>query len=117
MRASRDASWRGDRMTDMETEAKLWKRLKVGDRVRLVHVPTEFSRPGYLIHRDTLRAYRRVIERRRSQRNFEIDAAGVPWISFRFKMKNGRWEHHRLAVNHDGLVLVRARAVGRGTSE
>jgi hypothetical protein len=96
----------------MDTDPNLWKRLKVGDRVRHVHVPTEFSRPGYLIYRDTLRAYRRVIARGGPQRIFQIDAWGVPWISFRFRMKNGNWEGHELAVNHDGLVLVRPRAVG-----
>jgi hypothetical protein len=96
-------------MTVMETDPNLWKRLKVGDRVRLVHMPTEFSRPGYLIYPCTLRAYRRVIARRRPQRIFQIDAWGVPWISFRFRMKNGKWEGHWLAVNHDGLVLARHR--------
>jgi hypothetical protein len=90
----------------MKTNATLWKRLKVGHRVRLVHMPTEFSRPGYSIHRDTLRAYRRVIARRRPQRVFEIDVWGVPWIKLRFKMKDRKWEHHELAVNHDGLVLA-----------
>jgi hypothetical protein len=101
----------------MNTDANLWKRLQVGDNVRLDHMPTEFSRPGYFVHQSTLRAYRRVIARGRPQRVFQIDAWGIPWIKFRFKMKNGKWEVHWLAVNHDGLVLVRARAVGRRTSE
>ena len=61
--------------------------------------------------RDTLRAYGHVIARRRPQRVFQIDAWGVPWIKFRFGMKNGKWEHHWLAVNHDGLVLLRSRSV------
>ena len=93
----------------METDANLWKRLKIGDRVRLVDMPTEFSRPDCFVHRHTLRAYRRVIARGRPQRIFQIDAWGTPWISFRFKMKNGRWQHHWLVVNHDGLILDRPR--------
>jgi hypothetical protein len=98
----------------METDPNFWKRLKVGDHVRLVHMPTEFSRPGYFVHRDTLRAYRRVIARGRPQRVFKIDACGTPWISFRFRMKNGKWEHLELAVNHDRLVLVRRRFTASG---
>jgi hypothetical protein len=95
----------------MQTDPIIWKRLKIGDRVRLVHMPTEFFQPEYFVHQSTLRAYRRVIARRRPQRIFQIDACGVPWIKFRFRMKNGKWEHHWLAVNHDGLVLVRPRSV------
>ncbi len=93
----------------IQNESNLWGRLKVGDQVRLVHMPSEFSRPDCFIHRDTLRAYRRVIARVWPQRIFKIDAWGTPWISVRFRMKNGQCESHELAVNHDGLVQVGAR--------
>ncbi|MEX2121804.1 MAG: hypothetical protein WD847_19635 [Pirellulales bacterium] len=93
----------------METDPELWRSLKVGDRIRLVHMPTEFSQKEYLIHRDTLRAYRRLIARQRSLRICEIDEGGCPWIQFRFKKKDARWEHHWLLLNHDGLVKVRPR--------
>jgi hypothetical protein len=94
-----------------DTDPELWRRLKVGDYVRLVHMPTEFSRPGYLIYPDTLRAYKRLIARGRPQRIFKVDAWAVPWISVRFRLKNGRLECHELAMNHDGLVLVRPRRI------
>ena len=42
-----------------------WRKLRVGKRVRFIHMPTEFSKPGYQIHRDTLRIYRLLIARRR----------------------------------------------------
>lgn len=112
-RAYRWLSFCVDIIASMQTDATLWRRLKVGDYVRLVHMPTEFSRPGYLIYPNTLRAYKRVIKRGRPQRIFQIDAWGVPWISFRFKMKKGKWEYHELAINHDGLVPVRPRKIRR----
>jgi hypothetical protein len=93
----------------MKTDPKLWRRLKIGDRVRIVHVPSDFTRPGYGIHRDTLRAYRRLIERGRPLRVYKIDDWDLPWVQFRFRRKDGRIEYHYLAINHDGLVLVRLR--------
>lgn len=83
-----------------------WKKLRVGDRIRFVHMPTEFAKPGYQIHRDTLRVYRRLIARCRPVRVFRLDAWKLPWIHCRFRRKNGRIEHHSLAINHDGWVLV-----------
>ncbi len=93
----------------MTDDPELWRRLKVGDHIRIVHLPDEFARVGYQIHRDTLSAYRRVIERRRPLRVYEIDDWGLPWVHFRLRRKNGRWEFHYLAVNHDGLVKVKRR--------
>jgi hypothetical protein len=94
----------------MNTDPELWRRLRVDDRVRLVHMPTEFSRPRYQIHRDTLRAYRRLIERRWPLRVCKIDDWKLPWVQFQLRRKDGRIEYHSLAVNHDGLVLVRRRS-------
>jgi hypothetical protein len=33
----------------------------------------------------------------------------LPWIECRFRRKDGRLEHHGLAVNHGGLVRVNSR--------
>ena len=82
----------------------------MGDQVRLVTMPGEFDRPGYQVHRDTRRVYSRLIERRRSVRVFAIDELGLPWISCRFRGKNGRLKYHTLAFNHGGWVRVRHRA-------
>jgi hypothetical protein len=93
----------------MNTDPELWRSLKVGDRVRFVHMPTDFTRPGYGIHQETLDAYRRLIERNRPLRVYKIDDWKLPWVQFRFRLKGGRIEYHSLAVNHDGLVRVRSR--------
>lgn len=90
-----------------------WRKLRVGDRVRFVYMPTEFAQPGYLIHRETLTVYRRLIARHRPVRVFKIDAWKVPWIRCQFRHKDGRWECHSLAINHDGWVRVRPRITKR----
>jgi hypothetical protein len=86
-----------------------WRKLRLNDRVRLVHLPTEFSQPGYFVHRDTLRVYRRRIDRGRSVRVFKIDEWKIPWVQFQFRRKDGRIEYYSLAINHDGWVRVQRR--------
>jgi hypothetical protein len=87
-----------------------WRKLRVNDRIRFVHMPTEFSRPGYFVHRDTRRVYRRLIERGRSVRVFMIDEWKLPWIRCQFRLEDGRIEYHWLAINHDGWVRVQRRS-------
>ena len=93
----------------VKTDPKLWKRLKVGDRVRIVQMPTDFSQPGYFVHRHTLRAYRKLIARNRPLRVSKIDDWKMPWVRFQFRRKDGRIEYHSMRFNHDGLVLVKPR--------
>jgi hypothetical protein len=67
--------------------------------------------PGYYIHRDTKRVFKKLIARRRSVRIARIDKNGTPWYDFRFCMQNQRWEWHSLAVcdlDNNG-VLVKPR--------
>src|SRR5436853_7196518 len=89
--------------------SELWRKLRVGDRIRLVEVPLEFFQEGYYIHRDTSRVYRKLVARRRSLRVYAIDEYGLPWVQCRFRRRDGRWEWHALAVNHGGLVRVQVR--------
>lgn len=86
-----------------------WRQLRIGDQIRIVRMPSDFSKPGYYVHRETRRLYKRLIERRRPVRVCEIDEWGTPWISCRFRMKNGRWEHHFLAVDDDSWERVKHR--------
>jgi len=86
-----------------------WRKLKVGDCVRLVRMPSGIDAPGYTFHPETRRLYKRLIARNRPVRVFEIDDWGLPWISCRFRRKNGGWEYHALCIDDDSWVLVRSR--------
>jgi hypothetical protein len=93
----------------MSQTKELWEELRVGDRVRLTEIPAEFFQDGYFLHRDTMRAYKKLLARRRSLRVYKIDEWGLPWVQFRFRRKSGEWEYHSLAINHSGLARVRPR--------
>jgi hypothetical protein len=93
----------------MKTDPNLWRELRVGDRIRFVEYPREFLRPGYFIHRETVRVYRKLLKRKRPLSVWEIDEYGAPWVACRFRLRNGKYEHHTLKVNHDGFVRVRSR--------
>ena len=84
-----------------------WRDLRVGDRIRIVRMPSGFDRPDYFVHPDTRRLYARLIERGYSQRVARVDGDGLPWIECRFRLPDERWEYHSLAVNDDSWVLVR----------
>ena len=94
---------------DPETDPNLWRTLKPGDRVRLVHL-REFLQPDYVIFPETMRVYKKLLARRKPLRIGGIDEYGHPWVLVRFRRKNGSLEEHWLSLNHDWLVLVRPRA-------
>lgn len=92
----------------MDTNPQLWRTLKVGDRVRLVRIPTEFLDWTALLP-ETKRAYRYLARRRRPLVVWMIDEYGFPWVAFRMRGRSGRTEHHAMAFNHGGLALVKPR--------
>lgn len=69
------------------------KKLKVGDRVRFISLPEEWSRPGIGTPRDCVVFMKAMIWRRCSSRIYEIDKDGYPWIAARM-LRRGRWERH-----------------------
>jgi hypothetical protein len=86
-----------------------WRELRVGDRVRIVQLPSYANLPGRTFHSETRELYERLIARRRSLRIYEVDADGLPWINCRFKLDDGTWEHHYLALNDDSWERVKPR--------
>jgi hypothetical protein len=74
------------------------KTLKVGDRVRFVCLPEEWSRPGIGIHRDSVAFMKAMIRRSYPSRIYKIDKCGLPWIQSRI-WKRGRWESHYWSIS------------------
>jgi len=93
----------------MSKKIELWRTLKVGDYIRLVEYPPEFLQPGCVIFPETIRVYKKLVKRKRPLRISNIDEYGLPWIRCRFPIRNGRYEWHFLAMNHDGIVKVKRR--------
>jgi hypothetical protein len=87
-----------------------WRELRVGDRIRIVRMPSDSALEGYVLPRDTRRLYRLLIARRKPLRIYEIDERWqLPWVKCKFRTKSGRWEYHFLAVNDDSWVRVKSR--------
>jgi hypothetical protein len=89
--------------------ADSWRRLRIGDLIRIVRMPSGVDEPGYTFHPDTRRLYKKLIARRRAVRVFRITEDKLPWIHCRFQRENGAWEYHWLAVNDDSWVRVKRR--------
>jgi hypothetical protein len=85
-----------------------WRDLQVGDRVRVVRLPSEWDQSGYRVMACTRRLYKRLIERRRPVRICQIDQWGLPWVRCRFRKNDGSWEHHFVAISDDSWVRVRS---------
>lgn len=83
----------------------LWEKLKAGDMVLLVKMPSEFSNKDYCIHKDTLRVYKAILNGNKPLKIKSIDEDGIPWAEFREEYRGSKLKHF-LAFNHDGLKLV-----------
>ncbi len=92
----------------METDPELWHRLRVGDRIRLVAIPLNFL-DWSALHIETKEAYQYLLSRRRPVTVYQIDEYGLPWVHFRFRDKGGYMRRDYLAVNHEGIALVKPR--------
>ena len=82
-----------------------WRKLKLGDRVRIVRIPSDFSLPGYYVDAETVALYEHLISEGSILTIDEIDDRGLPRIEFCWKKHNGD-EFHGLALNDDSWELV-----------
>ena len=86
-----------------------YRELVVGDRIRLVADPPEWQHPSHYVPLCTRKLWRRLVARRRSLRVCEVDQWGTPWVRCRMRGRDGRWEHHSLAIVEGGWVRVKRR--------
>jgi hypothetical protein len=91
------------------------RKLRVGDRIRIVGIPGEGD-PDYCILPETVRVYKKLIERRRPVRIYRLDEYGQPWFTCKFKRRNGTWEWHSLAVfrEDDNWIRIEKRRAASG---
>lgn len=92
----------------MNSNLEPWRKLKVGDRVRIVKIPSIFSDPNtnLLNAQETLGLYQTLIDLRIILEIDEIDEFGHPWISYDVTDDDGEVTSHGLALNDDSWELV-----------
>ena len=73
------------------------KSLKVGDLVRFVALPDEWSRTGYTVHRESIAFMKMMVSRTWPSRVVEIDEYGCPWIHARIRVR-GRLHYHSWGI-------------------
>jgi hypothetical protein len=95
----------------MEPITEPWRNLRIGDRVRIVRLPSGIDQPGYTFHPSTRWLYERLIASGKTFRIREIDESGSPRIHIRIRRmriyrKRGQVEHHTLALRDDSWELA-----------
>lgn len=85
----------------------LWRTLRIGDRVRIAHMPQDFAGAPdtYRLHDETRELYEHLIAENAILTVTEIDDWDAPWIDYTW-VRNGIEEFHSLGLNHDGLERV-----------
>jgi len=88
-----------------------WRRLRVGDKIRIVavrpYIQEEYGRTGDDF---TFRVLKRLADRQTIRVIARIDEFGQPWFDYRFRNDAGEMEDHALAVcDDDSWVFVKPR--------
>jgi hypothetical protein len=92
-----------------------FRRLKVGDWIRITAIPPEFLRPDKCFPRETRQLYERLIRLRRQVKVSWIDDFGYPYISYRHRDARNRLLWHGLMIGeHDIFVRVLRAGERRG---
>lgn len=83
-----------------------WRRLEVGDQIRIVRLPSDWKRPGAWVWPETLALYRHLIAEKAVLTVHEKDEWGQPWVSY--AGFQGSYLD-TFAVNDDSWILVTPR--------
>jgi len=90
----------------MAYDPELWKRLHLGDRVRVIHFPTFEG----CLHDDTKAVYEWLVESAHVltiERLEFVDGQAYPWSDeFEPNLTGIEEQFHWLMLNHDGLELA-----------
>ena len=84
------------------------KTLKVGDLVRFISLPKEWSQPGYRLMPESLAFMKRMVRRKWPSRIYEIDEHG-PWIQARIRERGKARLHLWLIMESTGWRRVERR--------
>jgi hypothetical protein len=84
--------------------------LKVGDLIRFISIPEEWSRPDYGVPASSRAFMKAMIKRGRPSRVYEIDEYGQPWIRATLRQR-GKLHYHSWSVfESTGWRLVNRRS-------
>ena len=80
-----------------------WRNLRLGDKVRIVRIPSELSEPHYQDGEweETFALYRTLISEVVELTVSEIDEFGCPWIEYATIDKSGVAVSNSLSLNDD----------------
>jgi hypothetical protein len=83
------------------------RKLRVGDRIRIVSVPTEDLKQAKREKNEselaghTAQVIQEIVDSKKVVEIFQIDEFKQPWVIIKFKRKGGRIEMHSLAIMED----------------
>jgi hypothetical protein len=104
-----DVQIRRDRYKFGATQMPEPHSLKVGDLVRFVTLPDEWTRPSYTIGAESIAFMKKMIRRSGPSRVAEVDEDGYPWIRARIR-ERGRIHYHSWMITEStGWRLVKRR--------
>ncbi len=69
------------------------KTLKVGDKIRFVSIPDEWSDPNVFVHKDDVKFMKAIISRGLPSRIYDVDEYGTPWVEMRLQGPDGLEQH------------------------
>lgn len=92
--------------TEMKSDSTNWNALRIGDKIRIVQIPSLFSDPHYENGDwdDTFALYRRLISSNEVLTISGIDELGRPWVEYETQDADGGTTSNSLAVDDDSWV-------------